>query len=108
MTFNTTAAEAVAELTRYDTASLNDFPELVTDKTVTEHRLLERRKEDEGNSLNTLAYKKEDGQNVAFVYPYEAIQHADQQTMTYYNKSYEAMKSCARHYAGDSSIILKH
>ena len=71
MTFNTAAAEAVADLTRYDTASLNDFPELVTDKTVSEHRLLERRKDDEGRSLNTLAYQKEDGQNVAFVYPYD-------------------------------------
>lgn len=76
MTFNTAAAEAVAELTRYDTASLNDFPELVTDKTVSEHRLLERRKEDEGKSLNTLAYRKEDGQNVAFVYPYN-VKYAD-------------------------------
>lgn len=68
--FNTGAAEAVAEMNRYDTASLSDFPDLVTDKTIQEHKLLERRKDDEGQSLNTLAYCKEDGQNVAFVYPY--------------------------------------
>lgn len=70
-TCNTAATEAVVEMTRYDTASLKDFSDIVNDKTIEEHGLLERRKEDEEKSLNTLAYLKEDGQNVAFVYPYD-------------------------------------
>ena len=68
---NTAAKEAIVEITRYDTASLKDFSDIVNDKTIEEHGLLERRKEDEEKSLNTLAYLKEDGQNVAFVYPYD-------------------------------------
>lgn len=70
-TCNTATTEAVVEMTRYDTASLKDFSDIVNDKTIEEHGLLERRKEDEEKSLNTLAYLKEDGQNVAFVYPYD-------------------------------------
>ena len=70
-TCNTAATEAVVEMTRYDTASLKDFSDIVNDKTIEEHGLLERRKEDEEKSLNTLAYLKKDGQNVAFVYPYD-------------------------------------
>ncbi len=55
-TCNTAATEAVVEMTRYDTASLKDFSDIVNDKTIEEHGLLERRKEDEEKSLNTLAY----------------------------------------------------
>ena len=71
MVCNPCAAEAVQELTMYDTASLRDFPDLVDDETVREHKLLERRHEDEQDAMNMLAYKKESGENVAFLYHYD-------------------------------------
>lgn len=71
MVCNPYAAEAVQEITKYDTASLRDFPDLVNDGTVEEHKLLERRHEDEKEAMNMLAYKKESGENVAFLYHFD-------------------------------------
>ena len=71
MVCNPCAAEAVQEITKYDTASLRDFPDLVNDGTVEEHKLLERRHEDEKEAMNMLAYKKESGENVAFLYHFD-------------------------------------
>lgn len=71
MVCNPYAAESVQEITKYDTASLRDFPDLVNDGTVEEHKLLERRHEDEKEAMNMLAYKKESGENVAFLYHFD-------------------------------------
>ena len=71
MVCNPYAAEAVQEITKYDTASLRDFPDLVNDGTVKEHKLLERRHEDEKEAMNMLAYRKESGENVAFLYHFD-------------------------------------
>lgn len=65
------AAEAVQEITKYDTASLRDFPDLVNDGTIEEHKLLERRHDDEKEAMNMLAYRKESGENVAFLYHFD-------------------------------------